>query len=906
MPTVGIRDASDQLRAEVEPLLTQLFASATSLGDLTLSRLCGHVLMECARSLPSKNSERNILSTSTVFLITLLMARDLKPAARNAGVGLIEDDLERLRAWGAIVRERYSQDLDRIAAAFFSQVPAPEVIEFNEIVPETLFQDIELGEGFERTLRNLAELQEIRITDIVLRSIDDLSSGITKRISQHGLHQLVEDLQRAVKIKAGRIPEMVREAADEELALGVADYAKAIATILRTAKDEFTFALFGPWGSGKTTLTRLLRPLLEKPDVFRKEMNAEEKLFAQRQYDVVLHNAWKYRDPPEAWIYLYKSLADRAGESLGAIGRLTLGARAAHFRRGPWPLIGALLSLALLAIPLDATLQLTAILGSLIGVGALAHVAAISPKVQTKIRALFEKHARLSSSTDGLGMLALVGEDIHALILAWTNPHPDDPAETKAGFPIVALALPIVVVAAVAAGWAFSLTLQSISPKSGLLVIVVEAIANVLPRGALGRVTDWLNGPVASAGGASDWVVWGAWCLLASATIVMPWFATGKRPNRALLIVDDLDRCPPDEMLTVIENLKLLVDDPSINKRLQVLILVDERVLGHAIARRYKDLIAERAQEMTGVTETGAAFLARHEIVVEQNEKLFACHLRFPSLGDDDVAALVTALSSRELDALRKLEHQRRRKGREAEIQGLENQARSARNAHRRAEEIYQDILRGKKRELVDINAPSAKQIPKSTLRMPGGEGLIDAIAEATPEEVRARTQLNANSEGWNRSVSAPTPDERLAKNPDAVRRLQETTAQAKQLDDRLERVRALQIDNTSDADPAALEVTPPPFMATDVRFTPEEVDELERLVPRYFRAIGRRPSPRAIRTLLFKIQLCRLLVQLTTANPPLEAFSILSILDAFEQAALYREPTDDDSQIAAISRQVI
>lgn len=338
MPTVGIREATDPLRLEVEPLLSDLFASAPVLGNLTLSRLCAHVLLECVRYLPAKKSEQNVLSTSTVFLVTLLMAIDLKSTG-PAG-GLMEDDVERLRAWGRILTEKHPGALERLAAEFFSEIPTPDTVEFNEVVSGSLFRNIELGEGLERTIRNLAGLPEIRVTDIVLRSLDDPQSGITARASKHGLSSLVDDLRQAVKIRAGRIPEMVREAADDELVLGVANYAKAIATVLRTARDEFTFALFGPWGSGKTTLVRLLRPLLENPRHFRDETNAEEKPFSRQRYDVVQHNAWKYRDPPEAWIYLYKSLVDRAGASLGTIGRYTLAARTTFYRRGPWPSSG--------------------------------------------------------------------------------------------------------------------------------------------------------------------------------------------------------------------------------------------------------------------------------------------------------------------------------------------------------------------------------------------------------------------------------------------------------------------------------------------------------------------------------------------------------------------------------------
>ena len=69
---------------------------------------------------------------------------------------------------------------------------------------------------------------------------------------------------------------MIREAAVGELALGVQDYALALATILRAASGEFSFALFGRWGSGKTTLTKQLEPLLEDAQVYRSASSAAQ------------------------------------------------------------------------------------------------------------------------------------------------------------------------------------------------------------------------------------------------------------------------------------------------------------------------------------------------------------------------------------------------------------------------------------------------------------------------------------------------------------------------------------------------------------------------------------------------------------------------------------------------------
>jgi hypothetical protein len=101
------------------------------------------------------------------------------------------------------------------------------------------------------------------------------------------------------------------------------------------------------------------------------------------------------------------------------------------------------------------------------------------------------------------------------------------------------------------------------------------------------------SGP--SAADAAHWVVLAIWSVLALALLLLPKLAGERRPGKVLLVVDDLDRCSPSEMLSVIENVRLLLDDEEINSRLQVLMLVDEHVLQHAIALRYETMIEERA-----------------------------------------------------------------------------------------------------------------------------------------------------------------------------------------------------------------------------------------------------------------------------------------------------------------------
>jgi hypothetical protein len=136
-----------------------------------------------------------------------------------------------------------------------------------------------------------------------------------------------------------------------QYALGIKVYTAALATILRTARGEFCFGLFGPWGIGKTRLVRHMTPLLESPDQYKAATaergyavgsDGDDKL----KYEVVWYSAWKFRRPPEAWIFLYENMATHAMAAglWRKIGRII---RVGVAKHGFWPLVFGLLALAL-------------------------------------------------------------------------------------------------------------------------------------------------------------------------------------------------------------------------------------------------------------------------------------------------------------------------------------------------------------------------------------------------------------------------------------------------------------------------------------------------------------------------------------------------------------------------------
>jgi hypothetical protein len=292
--------------------------------------------------------------------------------------------------------------------SYFTEEPRLEIL----TSPHFSFTDnIRLGPGLLRVIEKLRGAIPIDFVRLISSLLEDRKTGIAINLSRFKLDNLAtllidrsqiaqppvdgdtkgvsteergnkkypsseERRDTSYRSRPGRLSAMSREARPEELALRISDFALALSTILRSAEGEFTFALFGRWGSGKTTLVSVLAPLMRDVGEYKRAIYATKNTpYTQITYDVVFHNAWKYKSPPEAWVFLYKSLADRASRSTGFFGRFFTAVRTSIEKNGPWPLTAAMLVLVLAVIPATATLQILALAGSAIGFAILMHLA---------------------------------------------------------------------------------------------------------------------------------------------------------------------------------------------------------------------------------------------------------------------------------------------------------------------------------------------------------------------------------------------------------------------------------------------------------------------------------------------------------------------------------------------------
>lgn len=96
-------------------------------------------------------------------------------------------------------------------------------------------------------------------------------------------------------------------------------------------------------------------------------------------------------------------------------------------------------------------------------------------------------------------------------------------------------------------------------------------------------------------------------------------------PKKILLVVDDLDRCENDNMLEIIESTMLLLDDDDFRDRVQIVMLVEDRAVEAAIAKKY-DHLWKAQDEPENV---------KNRIVRENIEKIFLAQLKLIELTEE-------------------------------------------------------------------------------------------------------------------------------------------------------------------------------------------------------------------------------------------------------------------------------
>jgi hypothetical protein len=379
-----------------------------------------------------------------------------------------------------------------------------------------------------------------------------------------------------------------RHATREEMGLEADREAAAIAAFFRTAVGEFCFALLAPWGRGKTYLMSLVSDILEK----------------DHNYRTVWFNAWKYRSTPELWAHLYQAFVDNAGINqkreddsrwrrwLSSLPNATTACafaiRASLLKYGFLAIAITTWSTLIFTLPFAILLNSLLVLTSIFGIGWLLYFSHMKHAGEVAATSILTKYAKLADHRSKLGAQALIADDLKALVASQIPLTSFGTRSTITAKAIVLILVPLVASIAICAGVAYR------DYWTGM-----DVFFTVLP--SLDDARLWIS-----------LAIW--WIAFLSMIFLVIWLP---RPcNKMLLVVDDLDRCEPSQMLEVIEAIKLLIEDHELQSRIQVAMLIQEEHLRHAIAGKFP--------------------IAKEEpycpIVDEHLDKLFIAHLRLEPL----------------------------------------------------------------------------------------------------------------------------------------------------------------------------------------------------------------------------------------------------------------------------------
>ncbi len=471
---------------------------------------------------------------------------------------------------------------------------------------------------YKHRVKGLTSKEFLTSENSLLTIIHDGLSGTSKDLSKPQpagqIQKLIENaLPHLASAKFGNKIYLQREAPGDQSCLNVNQYAEVIAdTLLAAGKEDqsddtssgFCLGVFGNWGRGKTYLIRKVSQVLQSkaatesanPGVGHSSKDAAH-------YETVFFSAWKYPRAPEIWVQLYESLA-RQFETSGffVTTARTLRTNIAKFSSKPLLIALALFTSGITPLALKIKFSATALsyLAPILGASGLLLIAATAFQVRKTIARLHANYLKRSNHTNRLGLQSIIGKDLDALLKGWI-PLGD--------FPILWPSLSYAAIAFTCCVVIFN----RLTPST-----VVEYTLSLLPAVLFLSVYVWI-------------------------------VAVGsKRPSKILLVVDDLDRCPHNEMLTIIESIKLLLDEPTVSKRVQVIMLAEEELLNHAILQKYASLHTVNGISVSGTRNyeseerdsSPPQNYTKSRIVRETKEKLFTVHLRMPPLSQEDFLEL--------------------------------------------------------------------------------------------------------------------------------------------------------------------------------------------------------------------------------------------------------------------------
>ncbi len=376
------------------------------------------------------------------------------------------------------------------------------------------------------------------------------------------------------QVAKGKLSSFTRDAPASAALLHADKYADVVANLIRSiGNDEsLSFAILAPWGRGKTYLMQLIGDQLK-----------------QHSYEVVTFSAWKYRTAPEVWAYLYETLHCRACKSNWRVP-----IRTGLLRRGLWPLVVTLLMLSVTLATFAQKAEVISSAISMFGFVGVLYLVGMSSKLYHAGKTL-TTYLQMPRHHERLGLQFAIGADLKSLLQGWIPDKRNFWPAVRCVFSWSGIASLAYVLAAASVCFTLQQVIPALATKNfNASMVVVVALGVVI-------------------------------CIAAVPAFVFVERESSKK--RILLVVDDLDRCPAEQMLDIIECLQLFLDDEAVKKRLKLVFLVEESILRNALLRKYVSALQMPEDNPAAV----------HQLVTDNLEKLFLCWLRLESLRSDEL-----------------------------------------------------------------------------------------------------------------------------------------------------------------------------------------------------------------------------------------------------------------------------
>jgi len=80
--------------------------------------------------------------------------------------------------------------------------------------------------------------------------------------------------------------------------------------------------------------------------------------------------------------------------------------------------------------------------------------------------------------------------------------------------------------------------------------------------------------------------------------LLQVWIPKPSKDKKIILFVDDIDRCKIEQVIDIIDGLRIILDNEEIHKRLIIITAIDEQILYKALSEKYKQMDNDILQKM--------------------------------------------------------------------------------------------------------------------------------------------------------------------------------------------------------------------------------------------------------------------------------------------------------------------